>query len=136
MTTLSATNTAARELIVCHGNRSAALDYVTSFSGQLTDDDGSAGTVTIDVRYVPDKLVLDTTSLPDYLAALGKYHDLQLEELAGAILEDLNNEVVPRWLHVTVSSAGKSNGTSHSVTFEDRQPNWDNPSLLSRLTSI
>jgi NADPH-dependent 7-cyano-7-deazaguanine reductase QueF len=119
-----------RNLIVSHANTSLALDYVASFSGQIFH------TIDVEVRYVPDKLVMDVNSLPDYLKALNSLANDALERLAGIILEDLNNELVPRWLHVTASVGDQSKPVRHSVSFEDRQPTWDNPVLLARLTSI
>ena len=51
------------------------------------------------------------------------------------ILDDVNNEVVPRWVQVTVTAPGdRAAGVDgHGVMLEDRQPRWDNPALLSRL---
>jgi 7-cyano-7-deazaguanine reductase len=126
-----------RNLISAHANTSLALDYVTTFSGQISHSNGpDIATIKVDVRYVPDKLVMDMNSLPDYLQRLNDLAQHPLEKLAGVILEDLNNELVPRWLHVTAAVGDTANPVRHSVAFEDRQPNWDNPALLARLASI
>ncbi|MBT3703768.1 MAG: hypothetical protein HOE62_20135 [Alphaproteobacteria bacterium] len=126
-----------RNLISAHANTSMAVDFVTTFSGQISHSNGpEIATIKIDVRYVPDKLVMDMTPLPDYLMRLNDLAHYPLEKLAGVILEDLSNELVPRWLHVTAAIGDSANPICHSVSFEDRQPNWDNPTLLARLTSI
>jgi len=87
------------------------------------------------LRYVPDRLILAGAAVEAYLAALGSEPWGSLEALAAAALEDLNNELVARWLHLTVRvehRAGKRH-EAHRVTLEDRQPGWDNPELLARL---
>jgi 7-cyano-7-deazaguanine reductase len=126
-----------RCLITNHSNATVARDYVSSLSGQIFRTNSSeVTTVHIEVRYVPDKLVMDANSLPVYLEALNSLTDEALESLAGIVLDDLSNELVPRWLHVTASIGDPANPVRHSVTFEDRQPNWENPVLLARITSI
>ncbi|MCH8835488.1 MAG: hypothetical protein IH925_06035, partial [Proteobacteria bacterium] len=51
------------------------------------------------------------------------------------ILDDINNEVVARWVQVALSVPnGALPGVgNHGVMLEDRQPKWDNAALLSRL---
>ena len=61
-----------------------------------------------------------------------------LEEAAAAILEDMGNEVVARWIQVNAST-GSEDPTSvpgHQVVLEDKQPQWENPGLLARLGMI
>ena len=87
------------------------------------------------MRYVPDKLIIDPAAFGRYLGALGTLPWESLEKVAVTILDDINNEVVARWVQVALSAP---NGThpgvdSHGVMLEDRQPKWDNPALLSRL---
>ncbi|AWK89274.1 hypothetical protein DEW08_22945 (plasmid) [Azospirillum thermophilum] len=81
------------------------------------------------IRYVPDRLVLDPAGLAAYLPALATVPG-GLEALAVAVLDDLNNELVPRWVEV---SAERDTPLPHRVSIEDRQPTWDNPVLLGRL---
>ena len=68
-------------------------------------------------------------------AALGGLDWKTLEAVAVAVLDDVNNEVVPRWVQVAVSyeNADAGERERHAVLIEDRQPGWDNPSLLARL---
>ena len=130
-------STQRRDLISAYPNTSLALDYVTTFSGQISHGNGlDSATIKVDVRYVPDKLVLDMNTVPDYLLCLNDLAHQPLEKLAGVILDDRSNELVPRWLHVTAAVGDTGNPVRHSVAFEDRQPNWDNPTLLARLTPI
>lgn len=85
------------------------------------------------IRYIPHHTLLIRDSLPLYLA---QYDDCGwlLESMAAAMLDDFNNELVPRWVHVTLS--WQEGEEEHRVTLEDRQPKWDNPSLLSRLQPV
>ena len=58
-----------------------------------------------------------------------------LEDLEKELIEyDLNNELIPRWVQVTV--LGTSADMAHRVTLEDRQPRWDNAALLSRMSAF
>jgi NADPH-dependent 7-cyano-7-deazaguanine reductase QueF len=102
------------------------LDYVVTLSAQVR-----AAEVTL--RYVPDRLILEPGAFAGYAAALAGDWDSP-EKLAIAVLDDVNNEVVPRWLQVTVR-ADRPEG-SHAVAATDRQPNWKNPSLMARLGTL
>ncbi len=89
------------------------------------------------VRCVPDRLVLDPAGFAAYLADPAGFGTTGfgggLEALAMIVLDDLNNELVPRWVEVT---AERDAPFPHRVVIEDRQPNWDNPQLIGRLKRI
>lgn len=91
--------------------------------------------------YVPDKLLLQPAALETYLCDLGSEDIGAPEDLALAILDDVNNEVVPRWIQVAVfrsfpkgapNTHENSDGYRHAALAEDRQPNWNNRDLLRR----
>ena len=67
-----------------------------------------------------------------YLAAFEQGSEKTLEQLAIAVLEDINNEVVPRWVQI-VATRDSGGETEQHVLIEDRQPKWDNAALLARL---
>ncbi len=123
-----------RRRLATQSNPEARLDYVSTLEGHITQAGGPKRT-TVDVRYVPDKRILDPATFGRYLEALGTVGWASLEEVAVTILDDINNEVVARWVQVTVSAPnGAHPGVdNHGVVLEDRQPKWDNPALLSRL---
>ncbi|CAO3436480.1 hypothetical protein [Azospirillum endophyticum] len=85
--------------------------------------------VRLTLRLVPDLLVPDPASVLSYLTEFGGFGG-GLEALAVAVLDDVNNELVPRWVEVTVESDAP---LPHRVVIEDRQPTWDNPRLMERL---
>lgn len=105
------------------------LDVISAIDGRL-------GHYSVWLRYVPDKLILDPSSLAIYLKELSVLQWSGLEETALAILDDVNNEVVARWAQVTLFAKGGGDGGSYSVMVEDRQPKWDNKDLLSRLNLL
>ena len=72
-----------------------------------------------------------------WILSLGKLEWPALEHLANAILDDFNNEIVPRWVQLEVSApfAGDIEG-EHCVILEDRQPTWSNERLISRLKPL
>ena len=83
------------------------------------------------LRYVADRLVLTPESFLAYLQARERdAREILPEAFAVSVAEDIANEIVPKWLQVTFSAGG---AVRHSVTVEDRQPGWDNPSLLRGL---
>ena len=86
-------------------------------------------TTALAVSYVPDQGVLTRASFDAYVAARAAQAEDSPEALAAAIAGDLANEVVPKWLRVTVNR--QSGGVvNHSVTVEERQPGWDHISLF------
>lgn len=126
-----------RSALTLSGNPLPQLDYVATLSGRIAAlaaaaEDGD--TASLLIRYVPDTLVMEKSSLGGYLQVIGAGDWQSLEDVAAAILDDLNNELVPRWVHVGISGPEDGNGARHSVIVEDRQPNWDNPALLARLS--
>lgn len=109
-------------------NPNSRTDYIVALSGKI------GALYTVDIRYIPDEAILIPDSLATYLGTLATVQWPHLEALAASIVSDVNNELVPRWVQITVS--GISAGMSHRVTLEDRQPRWDNPVLLSRIASV
>ncbi len=99
-------------------NPARRLDYLVVLKGQLGDGRP------VELRYVPDRVILAPQALDHYLAAL---RPAGLEALVGTMLGDLNNELVPRWVAVALADG------EHRVIAEDRQPNWNNPELLAHL---
>jgi len=116
-------------------NPDTKLDYVSSLNARI--DLGQNGILNVALRYVPDRLILcpDTFSL--YLEALSDIEWNSLEKVAAVILNDVNNVLIARWVQLSVTSPQNKGeaGVDHAVLLEDRQPNWDNPSLLSRLNA-
>lgn len=109
-----------REALITAPNPDTRHDYVVELAGSAGPD------TRIRVRYVPDRHVLVPESVPAWLDALSG----GLEAVALAALDDLANELVPRWVEVT---AERDAPLAHRVTVEDRQPGWDNPDLFARL---
>lgn len=114
-----------RERLTTAPSPDSRHDFLVELRGE------TAGT-RLTVRLVPDRLVLIPASFAAYLADWPQIPD-GLEALAVALLDDLNNELVPRWVEVT---AERDAPLPHRVVIEDRQPNWDNPQLTGRLRRI
>ena len=123
-----------RAVLATSANPDERLDYVVALRGHAPGNpDGGASEVRL--RYVPDRRILDPASFGAYLATVGGEPGESVEGFAAMVLNDINNELVPRWVQVTVSapSDGVDGVDGHGVMLEDRQPRWDNPALLSRL---
>lgn len=112
-----------RNLLVPRPDPAVRQDYLVTLEGKVSGRWAAA----VELRFVPDRLVLESGSFGAYLDAMGGLAWDSLEALAAAIQDDLRNELVPRWLLLAVEAGG------HQVLFEDRQPKWDNPRLLARL---
>lgn len=106
------------------------LDYVVSLGGGVTHAAHGAP-LSVVLRYVPDRRIVEPPSFSAYLRALGGNPLASVEAVGVAILEDVSNEAVPRWLQVLVTA--ESDDPQYAVLLEDRQPKWDNRTLLSRL---
>ncbi|MBF0248242.1 MAG: hypothetical protein HQL36_09260 [Alphaproteobacteria bacterium] len=125
-----------RGLLSAAANPDKQLDYLVTLTGHMTS--AGAGRHAVEVRYVPDKFVLEARSLGAYLDALASMTWENPEELAVTILTDLNNELVARWAQVRVNVPERHHHAveTHGVVIEDRQPGWDNPGLLGRLERL
>lgn len=123
------------------GERHDAMVLLEATAGFM----GAERPVTVTLLYVPDRLVLPPGQFSAYLEALDGCAWPTPEAAAAAVLADVNNELIPRWVQVRLAAAaGRGDGRGgglgaaerHSVILEDRQPGWDNPDLLGRLAPI
>ncbi len=91
--------------------------------------------VSVVLRFVPDRDILASDSFDTYLARLSEIDLSGLEAIATTILTDVNDRLVPKWIQVEAATGfAQAVGVHrHAVLAEDRQPRWDNPTLLSRL---
>ena len=123
-----------RALIICDRNPDIKLDYVVSITGHMANP-GLGGSSAIHLHYVPDRVILKPASFGRYLDALGTMKWGTLEEAAAVILNDVNNQLVTRWLQLSISAPNQVHHgiDRHKVIFEDSQPNWNNTGLISRL---
>ena len=99
-------------------------DAVVSLSADIGD-------ASVRLRYVPDRDVLSPVAFRTYLNAAADIAGTRPESLAQTILEDVNDQVIPCWLEVTLTAAKKD--IAHQVRIEDRQPKWQDRGLLDRL---
>lgn len=127
----------ASEMPALHGsllegrnNPRSGLDYAVMLQGTAPQSG-----CRVRLRYVPDKLLVDSGSFIDYLAALAPADQETPEMLALALLDDINNEIVPRWVQIAVSAEGCDTPVQ-TVILVDRQPNWDNPAILGTLPPL
>lgn len=126
-----------RSILTVNDNPNTGQDYIIDLKDKihplsLIIED----VVTIKLRYVPDKYVLVPSNYGQYLQGYEneKFSDIGIEEIAGMILEDLNNELLPSWIHLHISV--ERDLARHQVTMEDSQPEWSNNALLSRLKAL
>lgn len=121
-----------RSLLETHGDPGGSADYLVRLHGEFSNGDGS---IRVRLTYVPDRSLLKADTLELYLSALASVEWPSLEALAVAALDDVRNELVPRWVQV-VLVAGGTGRHHHTVVVEDQQPGWSNPALLSRLAPL
>jgi len=106
------------------------LDYVVTLGGRFETAPWSAP-IAVELRYVPDDLVLAPASLQAYLALLGSSEWETLEQLGASVAGDIDAELLPRWLRVRLCTQVTDN--EHRVDIEQTKPGWDNRMLLARL---
>ena len=126
-----------RALLTISINPDETLDYITGMQGTLLTLNTSQPT-NLATRYVPDRLIVNPESFSNYLVALSEQPWQSLEELATTFLGDLSNQLVARWICIkaTVAEGSYPGLGAHEVLIEDRQPEWNNPSLLSRVKTF
>jgi 7-cyano-7-deazaguanine reductase len=109
----------------------SALDYLCQMQAKTGDDH-----LDVHLTYVPDRLIISSQSFGTYLHCFSQLGHLSLEQIAHYILEDLNDEMVPRWLQVIVSADASGLDRGHKTLLEDCQPSWNNPMLLARVKGL
>lgn len=91
-------------------------DFLVRWSASLPD--GSR----VDIACVPDRRVPAPGAVAALLEAAGTRPWPLLETLTLALLEDLCDALVPRW--VRVAGERQEDGVRHRAEAEDRQPDW------------
>ncbi|MFH1805552.1 MAG: hypothetical protein ABID63_11765 [Pseudomonadota bacterium] len=123
-----------RNLLLTEGNPGSGLDYVVTLQGTLK---GSSVVfpARLTLRYVPDRLILRPDCLGAYFAEIETIVFDNFETAAVMLMEDFNNELVPRWINLRIDkqTADNKSVAHHEAALEDRQPKWNNPRLLERL---
>ncbi len=106
----------------------AKVEFLCNLDGTVT----AIGAV-IRLSYIPYKSVLDGDGFAAYLKDLPAPDNAAsaMETVAAVILDDLNNELVPRWLQLVLTRE-HPDGTVQRVLVEDKQPRWDNKTLIGR----
>lgn len=120
-----------RDLLSTAPNPRPGLNYLASLQQQLPMDVLPAdmrSPAMLAVRFVPDRLILAAGALPRFATELASQEWSSPEALATAVFDDINNELVPRWLNLRLDA-----GDGHRIVLEDRQPGWDAAHLLDRL---
>jgi 7-cyano-7-deazaguanine reductase len=119
-----------RAVLAPQNNPDRNIDFVSSLSGSMTALDG---VVAVTLRYVPDAQTVTPADFAAYLKTLEGIDWPSHENLATTILQDVSNELVPRWVQVVTCRAGTEERPEHKVLVEDRQPKWENAALLASL---
>ncbi len=125
-----------RSLLACQANPDGGRDYLSALSGSFASSgEENSGLYAFHICYVPDRYVLEPDGLSCYLAQMGRQQWSSVELIATTLLRDLQNEIIPRWVQVTVEL--KLPALEHLdqqvITVEDAQPGWQNDELLNRL---
>ncbi len=120
-----------RDLLVTTPNPGDRHDYMVMLEGWFAVA-WTKHRVRATLRYVADRRVLSPDAFNAYLDVLGNGGEQTLEAIAMTMLGDVNNELIPRWAQIELVAGPGDAGESHRVIIEDRQPGWDNPTLLAR----
>ena len=123
-----------RSIIRTRPNPGGRLDYVVTLQEHIRKTSGQP-IASVLIRYVPDRLLMERETFGRYLAVFADDRPDRLEELAATILEDINDQLVARWVHVSLArkAADHESIGDIRVDVEDRQPRWDNARLLARI---
>ena len=123
-----------RNLIETEANPGPQLDYVVTLHSELRGAQ-NVFPARLSLRYVPDRLLLKPGCLATYFQEIETIDFINLEQAAVLLMEDFNNELVPRWINMRLDKHTADNGTvqHHEATLEDRQPRWNNARLIERL---
>jgi 7-cyano-7-deazaguanine reductase len=123
-----------RNLLETEANPGIQFDYVVTLQSELTGAE-NVFPARLSLRYVPDRLLLKPACLASYFQEIETITFDNLEQAAVLLMEDFNNELVPRWINMRLNKHTADSGTvqHHEATLEDRQPRWHNARLIERL---
>jgi 7-cyano-7-deazaguanine reductase len=125
-----------REILQPVVNPGGGRDYVVTLREPLVLE-GQGGLMQVTLRYVPDRQLLEPANFTTYLGRLAPVPWDTLEAAAVAILDDIANELVPRWAQVTLRGTAPGEApSSHEISLEESQPGWRNDDLLYRLPPV
>jgi hypothetical protein len=117
-----------RDCLQTVANPATDRDRISILSGELPTSGLLGGSpIHIDLRYIADRDIIDATALAHYFQVAAQEPCETLEAYADMVLNDLNNELVPRWIWLRLQGSG------HQVIQQDRQPGWNDPGLLTTL---
>ena len=118
--------------IITIKNPNMANEYLCKISCQIKIN----SPIEINLCYIPDKLIISEKAFNIYLSSLKITKDIPIETIAHIILDDLNNELVAKWIQIIISADINKQGSSHKILLEDRQPRWNNIDLLNRISQF
>lgn len=126
-----------RSTLTTVANPDRAIDYIITLSGRLIIE-GLSEPIRYRIRYVPDQVILDARSMADYAAVVRGQPWPSFEEAALALNADFHDRTVPRWVEIYCETrrpgdARVSSESVYSIILSERQPDWNNPTLLARL---
>ena len=122
-----------RAVLESQPNPDPRLDYISMLSGAIRSELCPAP-FNVQLSYVPDRSILKSDAWLSYLCAVSGLSWASVEELGVTLLADLNDELVARWIEVSIT--GHDSDNRHGVVLSERQPDWDNSALLSRLLPL
>ncbi len=76
---------------------------------------------------------MDDSSIIEYFNYYQDKIPNQIEELGINLLGDFNNELVPRWIKLFITTRDSKKENIKELSFFDSQPNWENYNLLSSI---
>jgi 7-cyano-7-deazaguanine reductase len=125
-----------RGLIQATPSPTTSHDYLIDLKVSLNLKD-AAMKADICIRYVPDRDILQAAELNEYWHFIENARWPNEATLALTLLDDLNNEIIPRWLQIQVQTKPEVVGVERqTVTIEDNQPGWHNQRLLARIAPV
>ena len=119
-----------RRLLITQPNPDESIDYLVLLNGRIKQSE--SGPIDVKINYVPDRQIIEATSLSIYFDTVGTEMFPSTENAGILLLDDINNELVPRWIQITVSQKFSVDDFTHlhESRFQDSQPNWSNSQLL------
>ncbi len=125
--------TAARDILSSSPNPHRHKNYVVAITQEITINQQA---YLFGLRYIPDKILLNHQGLAGYLEQILTNAPAEPEILAHNILEDVSNEIIPKWIEINLLQEENKSGQNILIIIEDRQPHWENDRLLNRLPAL
>lgn len=106
------------------------------YGGEHIIEEPQAKRLRTTIHFVPDSRIITIADFREYINFTSNLLVNGGQKLLLSLLDDFNDELVPKWIQITLEIKDNNGIISESILIEDRQPGWNDPSITTRVPII